>query len=136
MKELTLETTIENVDNVIEFINKELDSFACANKTKMEINVAVDEIFANIVNYAYKHGGGKATIRVEEKENPKAVVITFIDQGIPFNPLERENPNVKLSAEERKIGGLGILIVKKSMDELEYQFKDGQNILKITKYIN
>ncbi len=135
MKELTLETTIENVDKVIEFVNKELDTFGCINKTKMEVNVATDEIFANIANYAYDNKIGKATIRVELKENPKAIVITFIDDGAPFNPLEKEDPNISLSAEERNIGGLGIYIVKKSMDKIEYEYKDKQNILKITKYI-
>ena len=135
MKELTLETTIENVDKVIEFINKELDVFGCINKTKMEVNVAADEIFANIVNYAYKNKVGKATIKIELKDNPKAVVITFIDNGIPFNPLEKDDPNVSLAAEERDIGGLGIYIVKKSMDKVEYDYKDNQNIFKITKYI-
>ena len=135
MKELTLETTIENVDKVIEFINKELDVFGCINKTKMEVNVAADEIFANIVNYAYKNKVGKATIKIELKDNPKAIVITFIDNGTPFNPLEKEDPNVSLTAEERNIGGLGIYIVKKSMDKVEYDYKDNQNIFKITKYI-
>ena len=101
----------------------------------MEVNVATDEIFANIVNYAYKNKVGKATIRVELKDNPKAIVISFIDNGTPFNPLEKEDPNISLTAEERNIGGLGIYIVKKSMDKVEYDYKDNQNILKITKYI-
>lgn len=135
VKELTIEATIENVDKAIEFINNELDAFGCINKTKTEISVAADEIFANIVNYAYEHKIGKATIGVEQKENPKAVVLTFVDNGVPFNPLEKEEPNTTLSAEERRIGGLGILIVKRIMDEVDYKFKDNQNILKITKYM-
>lgn len=135
MKELSLEAKIENVDRVIEFINAELDALGCSSKTKIEINVAADEIFANIANYAYKPNIGNATIQIEVIDNSKAVVITFIDKGIPFDPLIKKDPNVALSAEERDIGGLGIYIVKKTMDKVEYEYKDNQNILKITKKI-
>lgn len=135
MKELNIDAKIENVDKVIEFINSELDAFGCASKTKTEINVAVDEIFANISNYAYKTDNGTATIQIDKIENPKAAVITFIDKGVPFDPLGKKDPNVSLSAEERQIGGLGIFIVKKTMDKVEYEYKNNQNILKITKNI-
>lgn len=136
MKELAIEAKTENVDKVIEFINEELDKLGCLSKIKIEINVAADELFANIANYAYKHEIGKAKVRVEVKDNPKAIVVTFIDNGIPFNPLEKADPNVSLSADERNIGGLGIYIVKKTMDKVEYEYKDNQNILTITKNIN
>ena len=135
MKELTIDAKVENVDKVIEFINKELDYFACTSKTKTEIDVAVDEIFANISNYAYNPNVGDTTIKIEKVNEPSAVVITFIDKGIPFDPLIKKDPNVSLSAEERDIGGLGIYIVKKTMDKVEYEYKDKQNILKITKNI-
>ena len=123
MKELTLETTIENVDKVIEFINKELDVFGCINKTKMEVNVAADEIFANIVNYAYKNKVGKATIKIELKDNPKAIVITFIDNGTPFNPLEKEvqkleEPNKPTRPNEQKS------IIKKIYEETQNKEKE------------
>lgn len=136
MRELAVEAKTENVDRVIEFINEELDKLGCLSKIKIELNVAVDELFANIANYAYKSGIGKVKIRVEVKDDPKAIVVTFIDNGVPFNPLNKADPNVALSAEERDIGGLGIYIVKKTMDKVEYEYKDNQNILTITKNIN
>ena len=134
--EITLPATIENVEKVTEFVNAELAKINCPAKAKAEIDIAIDELFSNIANYAYKHEIGKAKVRVEVKDNPKAIVVTFIDNGIPFNPLEKADPNVSLSADERNIGGLGIYIVKKTMDKVEYEYKDNQNILTITKNIN
>ena len=96
-------------------------------------DVAIDELFGNIAHYAYSPETGPATVGVEVRENPMAVIITFMDHGIPYDPLEKEDPDVTLSLEERQIGGLGIYMVKKSMDEITYEYKDGQNILKIKK---
>ena len=70
---------------------------------------------------------------MELSEEPLSVVITFIDNGVPYDPLRKNDPDTTLSAEEREIGGLGIYMVKKSMDGVEYEYKDGQNILKIIK---
>lgn len=135
MKELTVAATIENVDVVTDFVNEQLEALDCPMKAQMQIDIAIDELFSNIARYAYDSGGGSATIWLEFTEAPRAATITFIDSGIPYNPLEAEEPDTTLSAEERKIGGLGIFMVKKSMDALNYEFKDGQNILSITKHI-
>ncbi len=133
--EITLPATIENVEKVTEFVNAELAKINCPAKAKAEIDIAIDELFSNIANYAYNPEVGKATVKVEVQENPQAVVITFMDKGIPYDPLKREDPNVKLSADERGIGGLGIFMVKKTMDSVEYEYKDNHNILKIKKNI-
>ena len=101
----------------------------------LQIDIAIDELFGNITHYAYNPDIGPATVRVEVKENPLAVIVTFIDHGVQYDPLATEDPDTTLSAEERKIGGLGIYIVKKSMDEITYEYKDGQNILTIKKNI-
>ncbi|MBO6119019.1 MAG: ATP-binding protein [Lachnospiraceae bacterium] len=135
MMEITLPATIENVEKVTEFVNAELAKINCPAKAKAEIDIAIDELFSNIANYAYNPEIGKATVKVEVQENPQAVVITFMDKGIPYDPLKREDPNVKLSADERGIGGLGIFMVKKTMDSVEYEYKDNHNILKIKKNI-
>lgn len=74
-------------------------------------------------------------MRVEVTEAPISVIITFIDRGIPYDPLKKDDPDITLSAEEREIGGLGIFMVKKTMDEITYEYKDGQNILRIRKDI-
>ena len=102
-------------------------------KAQMQIDVAVEELFVNIASYAYQPGVGSATVRLETEQEPLTVAITFIDRGVPYDPLAKADPDVTLSAEEREIGGLGIYMVKKSMDGMAYQYKDGQNILTIRK---
>ena len=102
-------------------------------KTKMQVHIAIDELFGNIAYYAYNPEIGIVTVRVEVTDNPLAVVITFIDNGIPYDPLAKVDPDVTLSLEERDVGGLGIYLVKKTMDDILYEYKDGQNILRIKK---
>ena len=131
--ELTLEATIENINRVTGFINKRLEEINCPPKAIMQIDVAIDELFGNIAHYAYDPQIGPATVRIGVDEDPMAAVITFIDHGKPYDPLAKEDPDTSLSAEERKIGGLGIFLVKQTMDQVEYEYKDGQNILKIKK---
>ena len=133
MKELTIAATVENIEVVTDFVNQQLEELACPMKAQMQIDVAIDELFSNIAHYSYNPEVGQATVRVEVVENPLAVTITFIDNGIPYDPLAKEDPDLTLSAEERQIGGLGIYMVKKSMDEITYEYKDGQNILAIKK---
>lgn len=133
MTELNIEATIENLNIVLGFVKQQLESLNCPMKIQMQIEVAVEELFVNIAHYAYNPEVGSATIRVDVQENPLAVSITFIDQGVPYDPLKREDPDVTLSAEERQIGGLGIYMVKKSMDDITYEYKDGQNIISIKK---
>ena len=133
MKELNLAATVENIEVVTDFVNEQLEALDCPLKIQMQIDVAIDELFGNIAHYAYSPNVGDATVRLEITEAPLAAVITFIDSGVPYNPLAKEDPDVTLSAEERKIGGLGIYMVKKSMDEMNYEYKNGKNILKIKK---
>lgn len=135
MKELTIAATVENIEAVTAFVNQQLEELACPMKAQMQINIAIDELFSNIAHYSYNPEIGQATVRVEVMENPLAVSITFIDNGVPFDPLSKEDPDLTLSAEERQIGGLGIYMVKESMDEIIYEYKDGQNILSIKKCI-
>ena len=135
MRELTVDATIENIEKVTDFVNEELEKLDCPMKAQIQIDVAIDELFGNIAHYAYNPNVGPATLRVEVVQDPMAVVLTFIDHGIPYDPVAKEDPDIKLSAEERKIGGLGIYMVKKSMDEITYEYKDGQNILRIKKNI-
>ena len=135
MKELTIAATVENIEVVTDFVNQQLELLECSMKAQMQIDIAIDELFSNIAHYSYNPEVGQATVRVEVVENPLAVTITFIDNGIPYDPLAKEDPDLTLSAEERQIGGLGIYMVKKSMDEITYEYKDGQNILSIKKCI-
>ena len=135
MKKLEINAEIENLDEVISFIDKNLESTECPMKTQMQLDIAVEEIFVNIAHYAYGDGHGNAEILFGISEDQPEVTIEFRDRGIPFNPLMKEDPDTTLSAEERKIGGLGIFMVKKSMDDISYRYEYGQNILKIIKRI-
>lgn len=135
MKELTIDATLENIPVVTDFVNEQLESLDCPMKAQIQISIAIDELFSNIARYAYNPQTGPATVQVEVTESPMAVIITFIDEGKPYDPLAKEDPDITLSAEEREVGGLGIYMVKKSMDDITYEYKDGHNILKIKKSI-
>lgn len=135
MKELTIEATVENIETVTDFVNGELEAYDCPMRAQIQIDVAIDELFGNIAHYAYDPTTGPATVRVEVVQDPLSVHITFIDGGKPFDPLARMDPDITASAEDRDIGGLGIFMVKKTMDDIRYEYKDGQNILTIIKHL-
>ena len=135
MKELTITATIENIATVTAFVDEQLEALNCPIKAQMQIDIAIDELFGNIAHYAYNPDVGEATVRVEVQEDPMAVIITFIDNGVAYDPLKQADPDTSLSAEARQIGGLGIFMVKKSMDKISYRYNEGQNILTIVKNI-
>ena len=139
VKELTLEAKVGKLDRVLAFLDQRLDELECSMKAKMQIELALEEIFVNVSSYAYSRGEeqedktGMVSISVEDTEDPRSVAVTITDRGVPFDPLAQEEPDITLSAEERKVGGLGIFMVRKSMDHIRYEFKDGQNILTFRK---
>ena len=133
INEIVIDANTDKLDEVIEFVDAHLEEYDCSMKTQMQIDIAVEEVFVNIANSAYNTDIGKATIRVEISGDPIVIKITFLDNGTPYDPLAKEDPDVTLSAEDRKIGGLGIFMTKKSMDNIQYEYKNGQNILTIEK---
>jgi len=135
MKELTIEAKVENLQDVLAFVDEQLEAYNCPMREQMQLDVAVEELFVNIASYAYNPEVGPATILVQTEGDPLSVIITFVDHGVPYDPLAKEDPDITLSADERQIGGLGIFIVKKSMDEVVYRYEDGKNILSIKKQI-
>lgn len=133
MWELELDATIENLDTVMDFVNQHLEEAETSMKLQMQIDVAVEELFVNIAHYAYGDAVGKAKLMLSIEGEPKIFSLTFCDRGIPYDPLAKADPDVTLSAEEREIGGLGIFLVKKSMDDMIYEYRDECNILTIKK---
>jgi len=131
--ELDIEAITENLPRVAAFVDSHLEAISCPMKAQMQIGVAVEEIFVNIANYAYHPDKGNATVRVEVSENPVCVTITFVDHGVPYDPLAKEDPDVTLAAEDRDVGGLGIFMTKQLMDDVAYEYKNGQNILTLKK---
>lgn len=132
-KEIELEAAVDNISKALDFIEEQLNENGCENKTLMQILVASEEIFSNIAFYAYAPETGRARIIIEILPDTNEAAITFIDQGIPYDPLKKEDPDIMLPSSERQIGGLGIFMVKKTMDDVIYEYKDGCNILTIRK---
>ena len=133
--ELEIEALKENLPEVMDFVAKNLEDVNCPPKAAMQIDLAVEEIFINIASYAYRPETGKAVVRVEVDDDPITVVITFIDNGVPYDPLAKADPDTTLSADERDIGGLGIFMTKKAMDEISYEYKEGKIILTLKKHL-
>ena len=131
--ELNIEAVTDNLDEVINFVNGRLEICDCSPKAQMQMDLAVEEIFVNIANYAYAPDKGRATVRVEVSDDPVTVTITFTDRGVPYDPLKKDDPDVTLPAGEREVGGLGIFLTKQIMDDLSYEYRDGQNILTLKK---
>lgn len=128
-----LPATIEGVEVVAAAIEELLESADCPLKSQLQISVAVDEVLANIVSYAYKPGEGPMWIDARVETDPEAVAITFADEGVPFNPLSIPEPDTSLPLEQRKEGGMGIMIVRKTMSEVTYVYENGRNVLTIRK---
>ena len=135
MDELTIEATIDNIPTVTAFVDEKLEKLDCPIKAQSQIDIAIDELFSNIAKFAYHPETGPATVKIEVEENPMTVIITFIDHGQPYDPLKAEDPDIHLDAENREVGGLGVYLVKKTMDDVTYEYKDGKNILRIKKKI-
>ena len=130
-KRLVVDAKRDNLDTVNAFVEDFLEQAGCSFKTQSQIILAVEEIFINIASYAYEDGIGKVDIFLTENNN--VMQMTFKDSGTPYDPLMKPDPDTTLSAEDRKIGGLGIFLVKKIMDDVTYEYRDGFNILTIKK---
>lgn len=134
MHKITVEAVVENLQTVIDFATEHLEEQDCPMKTAMQMELVIEEIFVNIANYAYNPEIGTATFCIEFEDRPSAVLMTFIDNGKPYNPLEKTDPDTTLDIDERDIGGLGIFLVKKNVDEIAYKYEGGQNILTMKKF--
>lgn len=125
----------EELEQVMKFVSHKLKKVSCPERVKNQLLLAVEEIFVNIAAYAYKPESGRAAVRCRVRKKPPQIIISFTDQGRPYNPLSVEDPDTSLTAEERAVGGLGVFLVKKTMDAIAYEYRNGENILTIKKYI-
>ena len=133
MRELTIDAVVANLEKVNEFIKNELTGIEFSKRFMMQLELVVEEIFVNIASYSYPGKTGSVTIQIEVEKNPPAVTLVFKDQGIEYNPLAQEAPDVDLALEDRNIGGLGIFLVKNYVDDLSYSYNDGSNVLTLKK---
>ncbi|MBR6012471.1 MAG: ATP-binding protein [Selenomonadaceae bacterium] len=134
MEKLTIDAKIENLPSATEFVTQALENSDCPMKVIMQMELVIEEIFVNVANYAYAPETGSVTICRDFEENPRTLCLTFIDGGKSHNPLEHADPDITLAAEDRDIGGLGIFLVKKNVDEISYKYEDGKNILSVKKF--
>lgn len=133
MVEMKVEAKTEKLDQILAFLDKELENAGCNMKVQTQMDIALEEMFVNIASYAYPDTEGDVIVQICTDEKEKTVSVTLIDSGIPFNPLEKPDPDVALPSEKRKIGGLGIYMVKKSMDNVQYEYSKGYNIFTMSK---
>ena len=131
MSELSVEANVENLDTVLEFVNERIEH--CPMKIQSQIGIVVDEVIANVSAYAYNPRVGDVTVRIKVDD---CVTIEFEDGGVPYNPLNADDPDITLDADEREVGGLGIFMVKNIMDSVEYKRDGNKNILTIKKQLN
>ena len=135
MESKTFPAQIEMLSNVISFVEETLENYNCSIKIQTAICVAIEEVFVNVAHYAYDGGDGDVIINISFDKNNRMVTFQVIDKGVPFNPLDKPDPDTTLSASEREIGGLGIFITKKTMDSVSYAYENKENILTMVKKI-
>ncbi|MDR2589430.1 MAG: ATP-binding protein [Oscillospiraceae bacterium] len=128
---MTVPALVENLNDVLDFIDEKMEEIGIGAKSQYSIRVSVEELFVNIAHYAYPNGEGDVTITISTK--PGEFIVEIKDSGIPYNPLEKADPDISLSIDKRKIGGLGIYMVKNMMDSVNYTYQNGQNIMTIMK---
>ncbi|MDR3115047.1 MAG: ATP-binding protein [Treponema sp.] len=132
----TLPAEINQLEKALEFIRAILESAACPPAVEQAVELAVEEIFVNIARYAYpetKPGAVRIGCKVERTLHHSRLIIIFADRGKPYNPLEHPDPDISVAIEEREIGGLGILMVKRVMDKVQYDYTKGWNRLALMK---
>ena len=135
MTNKTFEAKTEALSDILGFVDGMLEKYECPMKIQTAVCVAIEEAFVNVARYAYKGGEGEVTLEIGFNTESRTVTFRMRDKGVPFDPLKKPDPDITLSAEEREIGGLGIFITKKTMDSVEYNYENGENILTMTKRI-
>ncbi|MDP1552357.1 MAG: ATP-binding protein [Methanobacteriaceae archaeon] len=136
MNKIVVPAKIENLQKVLNFVNQELESVEYDKKSLLQLELSIEEAYVNIANYAYESEDGDVLISFNIDENPTQVTIQFIDCGTPYNPLNNEDPETFSKIEDKEIGGLGILLIKKNVDSIGYEYQDGKNILTLKKIVD
>ena len=135
MTNQTFPAKTEALPDILGFVEETLEGYGCPMKIQMAVCVAIEEVFVNVAHYAYGNGEGDMNLGIGFDEENRTIIFRMTDKGVPFDPLQKPDPDITLSAEEREIGGLGIFIAKKTMDSLRYSYENGENILTMIKTI-
>ena len=131
-KNLILPNDVQEVPKLAAFVDEVCEAAGMDMSATMQMNLAMEEAVVNVMEYAYP-AGTKGEVRLEAQIHDAYVEFTLSDDGKPFNPTEKGDVDTTLSAEERSIGGLGIMLVKHYMDNVIYKYVDGQNVLTLRK---
>lgn len=136
VKFLSISAESKNFKSVLDFVFSQVRNIsgALGRKPEYELKLVCEEVFMNIVSYAYPEATGMVTVGCEVDDEGRLLMET-IDSGIPFNPLELEDPDFDDDLENRSIGGLGIFILKNTMDHISYERRNGQNVLHMEKHL-
>ena len=135
MTNKTFPAKTEALPDILGFVDDMLEKYECPMKIQMAVCVAIEEVFVNVARYAYKEGEGNVTLGIGFDKESRTISFRMADKGVPFDPLQKPDPDITLSAEDREIGGLGIFITKKTMDSVEYVYENGENVLTMIKKI-
>ena len=135
MTNKTFPANTDVLSDVLGFVEEKLEAYECPMKAQVALTVAIEEVFVNVAHYAYPESEGDVTLGIGFDEGSREITFRMTDKGVPFDPLEKPDPDITLTAEEREIGGLGIFITKKTMDSLSYSYENGENILTMIKKI-
>ena len=135
MTKKTFPAKTESLSDVLSYVEETLEQFECPMKIQTALCVAIEEVFVNVAHYAYPESAGDMTLHIGFDEKTRAITFRMTDKGVPFDPLKKPDPDITLSAEEREIGGLGIFITKKTMDQITYAYNNGENVLIMIKKI-
>ena len=136
MRSITVSAVEEDPDPIIDFVGEELAQHDCPPRTLYQIEVAIEEILVNIVNYAGLTADDGVEVRCEVLDDPLRVVVQFLDGGVPFDPLASADPDTTPEGLMDREGGLGIFMVKKLMDGVSYAYENGKNTLTILKNLD
>ena len=138
MRSAAVEASMEHLNRVMSVTEEILEQAGCGEDDRRLIGISVEELFTNIASYAYGESKGKVWLTWDIRragEDRKEAVIRFQDEGFPYDPFEREDPDLNLPVEKRPVGGLGIFMVKQFMDDIGYEYKEGRNVTVIRKTI-
>ena len=137
MLDFEIDAKIENLHSVFDRLTEELKQLDCGDRTINQCKLCAEEIFMNVASYAYNPETGKVRITLEDVRNSdeRRLVFTFSDKGTPYDPLSAKDPDINAELEDREIGGLGVFLVKSTMDDVSYKYTDGQNVLRFEKVI-
>lgn len=135
MRKLVIPAEPEYLDQILHFLDEQLEQVHCAQTIRTTIFIAVEEIFVNIYSYAYPPKEGDVQVYTQISGNPAVIQIDLVDQGPPYDPLQRDDPDITLGADDRPIGGLGIFMVKQTMDQVLYRYENESNILSLYKTV-